>query len=129
MDKLSQTKGISLFEMLIVLFIVSVLSIGCVIPKDNLTIFVQRIMHESIICQEKAFLEKRDVFVSFTPTYASFDESSFAYPNGIRATSVHFHYNPKGNISNACTVTFENGRDIKKLVFQLGSGRVRIDEN
>ena len=47
----------------------------------------------------------------------------------MTCTEQAFHYNAKGNISQAFTVTCSNAQSKKKLVFQLGMGRVRENKN
>lgn len=128
MDKLLRNNAFTLVEMLLVLLIISVFSMGFRVPESNLTIFMEQIMNESILCQEMAFLKKKEVDVSFYSSYAKFNDSSYIYPSKITCSTNSFHYNENGNISKACTIACSNGIHTKKLIFQLGSGRVRIDE-
>lgn len=128
MDKPLHNNAFSMLEMLLVLLIVSIFSMSFVMPKDNLTLFMQQLMQESILCQERAFLEKRRVDVHFDASFAQFDDHKISYPSHISCSVVNFYYNSKGNVSKASTIRCTDGNQKKKLIFQLGSGRVRIDE-
>ena len=99
MDRQVHSNGFTMIESLIVLLIVCVLSIGISQNQNqsNLTIFMEKLM-----------------------SYCEFDES-------IACETLRFHYNAKGNISKANTLECHDQQGTKKLIFQLGSGRVRID--
>ena len=129
MDKLYHNNAFSLLEMLMVLLMISIFSISFMIPKDNLTIFMDQMLMYSVISQEEAFIEKKDVNVTIENHYAQFGNITFEYPDSIACSIKSFHYNSKGNISSANTVTCSNGTTSKSLIYQLGSGRVRIDES
>ena len=128
MVKHKPVNAFTLLEMMVVLFIVSIFSFSFYIPGDSLSLFMEKMMMYSITCQEKAFQNKEEVDVEIDRDYALFGDVEFDYPSSIHCSTTSFHYNSKGNISKAQTVSCTNGQASQSLVYQLGSGRVRIDE-
>ena len=121
------SNGYTLIEMLFVMMILLIFSIPMSIMKPSLELFMKRLLFYSVSMQEKAFAEKREVDIEIDKEEATFDLFLFRYPNGITCTPISFHYNAKGNVSNAFHVTCSNAKDTKKLVVQLGSGRIRVE--
>ena len=58
---------------------------------------------------------------------AYFADIEFQYPPSISCTPFAFHYNAKGNISQAHTIQCTDKVRTIRLIYQLGSGRVRIE--
>lgn len=130
MGKPSQiSNGFTLIEMLLVLLIVSVVSFGLYTkPVSSLYLFMRQLQSACILAQEKAFVYKevQKVYIESNTIY--FNEESMDVPGSISCTPFSFHYNAKGNISRANTIICGDNNKTMKLVFQLGSGRVRIEK-
>ena len=122
-----RNNGFTLVEALLVLLILSICSFAVIKrPKWNVLRFdLNKIETQCLMMQERAYIKKREVPVHFTAHYVDFDSTRYTYPKGMTCTDQAFHYNAKGNISQAFTVTCSNAQSKKKLVFQLGMGRVR----
>lgn len=129
MDKQKHNNAFTLLECLLVLLIVSVFSLAILGTRNvsSLTVFTEKMMSYSVLTQEKAFIEKERMMVVIDNTYAKFDDIWFDYPLGITCDATSFHYNAKGSISKANTITCSDGILTRKLIFQLGSGRARIE--
>lgn len=129
MDRQVHSNGFTMIESLIVLLIVCVLSIGISQNQNqsNLTIFMEKLMSYCVLMQEKAFIEKRETRVEIYEDHAVFDGEYYEFDESIACETLRFHYNAKGNISKANTLECHDQKGTKKLIFQLGSGRVRID--
>lgn len=130
MEKQPLNNGFTLLESLFVLLITTVLMYGFLQIRslNSLTIFMEKLMSNCVLTQEKAFVSKQKIQVDIFDDQASFDGDIFTYPNNITCEQFSFHYNAKGNISKANTLTCSDENHTKKLVFQLGSGRVRVEE-
>lgn len=122
-----QNNGFTLLEALIVLIIVCVCSISIGAHPNRLSLFMRQLQNQCILAQEKAYTDKRDITLSFSESGSTIDDVYTSYPHGIHCTAIRFHYNPKGNISQGNTVTCSYNHHQKKLIFQLGQGRVRIE--
>jgi competence protein ComGD len=90
-------------------------------------LFMQQLQSRCLYVQESSFYTKKDKDVEIQDRQAFFDNDRFSYPKGISCTPFSFHYNENGNISKAGTVHCQNGKQRKKMVFQLGMGRIRIE--
>ncbi|MGN1344785.1 MAG: prepilin-type N-terminal cleavage/methylation domain-containing protein [Traorella sp.] len=122
MDKLRLNKnGFTLIEMLFVLLIICITS--------SLTLF-QINQNESLkfnYLKEKLHLSQLDSLINhrqntieiFKTTLYINDEEYDLYP--LECESIYFHYNEKGNISNACTIRCENKKKYE-IRLQLGTG-------
>lgn len=129
MDKLYPNKnGFTLVEMLIVLFIVSMLGFGLSFRMhSSLYVFMKRLQTLCITAQEKAYVEHKKVYVNLNDKIYV-DEVEYLIPHDIVCDSVSFYYNAKGNMSKAMSVHCQNASSQMKLVFQVGAGRVRLEK-
>ena len=129
MDKPRFNNGFTLVEMLMVILIVSLfmVSVISIRPINSLSIFMEKMMSYCVLTQEKAYVEKKRLSVDIQRTYAQFDDIVFQYPKMIVCEPNHFFYNGKGNISKPDTIICRKQNQEKKLIFQLGSGRVRVE--
>lgn len=130
MEKRKLNNGFTILEMMIVLLIISVSTIGIQAHSyhPSLSIFMKKMMSYSIALQEQAYIHKEEKQVSIGHSYAMFEDTMLEYPNGIACDVLSFHYNEKGNISRANTVTCYQGNETMSLIYQLGTGRVRIEK-
>jgi prepilin-type N-terminal cleavage/methylation domain-containing protein len=130
MDKqLRMINGFTLIEMLLVLLIVSVLSFGVYhMPKASLYLFMRQLQSSCIVSQEKAYIykEKQEIYKENQTIH--FSDLCLDIPSNILCNDFSFYYNEKGNISKAHTIVCEQESNSLKLVFQLGSGRVRLEK-
>lgn len=129
MDKPYPNKnGFTLVEMLIVLFIVSMLGFGLSFRMhSSLYVFMKRLQTLCITAQEKAYVEHKKVYVKLNDKIYV-DEVEYLIPNDIVCDSVSFYYNAKGNMSKALSLHCQNASSQMKLVFQVGAGRVRLEK-
>ena len=129
MDKPYPNKnGFTLVEMLIVLFIVSMLGFGLSFRMhSSLYVFMKNLQTLCITAQEKAYVEHKKVYVKLNDKIYV-DEVEYLIPNDIVCDSVSFYYNANGNMSKALSLHCQNASSQMKLVFQVGAGRVRLEK-
>lgn len=129
MEKRVYSNGFTMVEVLLVLLIVLVLSLASVQVRtvDSLSVFMEKMMAKCVLLQEEAFITKETKYVQIMAHGTYFDDEYFEYPSSISCSSISFFYNAKGNISMANTLTCSNTNSKRKLIFQLGSGRVRLE--
>lgn len=129
MDKPSLNKnGFTFLEMMIVLLIVSILSFGLYSKMhSSLYVFMKQVQTLCITAQQKAYVERRKVYVSIQDSILV-DEVEYGIPKDIACDSVSFYYNAKGNMSKAFSFHCSNTNTKMKLVFQVGAGRVRLEK-
>ena len=129
MDKPYPNKnGFTLVEMLIVLFIVSMLGFGLSFHMhSSLYVFMKNLQTLCITVQEKAYVQHRNVYVNLNDKIYV-DEVEYLIPQDIVCDSVSFYYNAKGNMSKAMSLHCQNASNQMKLVFQVGAGRVRLEK-
>lgn len=120
--------GFTFMEMLIVLLIVSLLNFGLYTKMNtSLYVFMKQVQILCITAQEKAYVENRKVSIDINEKMV-IDEKNYFMPKDVACDSVSFYYNAKGNISKAFTLYCQNSHTKMKLVFQLGSGRIRLEK-
>lgn len=129
MDKPYPNKnGFTLVEMLIVLFIVSMLGFGLSFHMhSSLYVFMKNLQTLCITAQEKAYVDHKKVYVKLNDKIYV-DEVEYLIPNDIVCDSVSFYYNAKGNMSKALSLHCQNASSQMKLVFQVDAGRVRLEK-
>ena len=127
MDKPVHNNGYTLMEMLVVLLIVTLFSIPVSLQKDHLILFMKKMKMYSIAVQCNAFQLKEVKTIRIGNKEALFDDKLFHYPDTISCSSVTFHYNENGNISQALSYTCKDSSHKMKMIYQLGSGRVRYE--
>ena len=118
----------SLVEMLLVLLIISVLSFGVYTSShSSLYIFMKKLESYCLIAQQKAYIEKRVVNVKVNGKIYIANEM-YDIPKDIRGDERSSFFNEKGNISKAGHITCSNQSQSMNLIFQLGTGRMRIEK-
>lgn len=129
MDRPSAINGFSILESMMVLLIVVILSSisFSLSNQSSLNTTAQILLNLSLQTQQKAFIEKEEKSIAFYDTYALFDEAVFYYPKGFVCDLSSYHFNAKANISKAGTTICKADNRQLKLIFQLGSGRVRYE--
>lgn len=128
-DRPKHNNGFTLLEALLVLFIlsVSIFFFSAVHHKPSLEIVCKKIMNLSVTMQERAFSQKVNQYVQIHTHEAIFEDTIFYYPEGIVCEGYDYHYNAKGNINQAGSITCTDSKSMKRIVVQLGSGRMRIE--
>lgn len=129
MDKPKVVNGFSILEVLVIMLIICVFTFqfSTMLVSPSLPIFMEKMMQLSTMAQEKAFIEKEKKEVEIHENWAKFDDTILSYPSQISCSSTSFHYNAKGNINKGGSITCQENGTEKKLIFQIGSGRVRLE--
>lgn len=127
MEMRKPNNGFTMLQTLFVLMIFCILAIQVRPYRPSLRLFMKQMLDQSILMQERAMREKREVSVIWLDHSVSFDGHSLRYPSSVSCESATYHYNAKGNISNALTITCYQGKTSSRLIFQLGSGRGRLE--
>ena len=128
MDRPPVNNAFTMLETMFVLLILTVFTWLSIPPSfSSVNLFAKRVMAYSVLTQEKAFVEKSEKEVRIETHKAVFDTIELEYPSRITCDPYTFHYNAKGNISRANTIKCYEGERTISLIFQLGSGRVRIE--
>ena len=130
MDKPRPTNGFTMLECLLVLLIISILSIS--IPKmtykDTMEITMKNITNLCVYVQEKAFIHKKDTYIHFNEDFIVFEDYEYVLPSSISCDMTSLYFNEKGNINHGQSIHCHKGNTSYKLIFQLGSGRVRYEK-
>lgn len=120
--------GFTILEMLMVLLIVSVLAlVTSSKPSSSLYIFMKQVQSLCICAQQKAYVNSTKIQVDMNESFWV-DSMEYPIPKDIVCETDSFYYNEKGNISKANTLRCHNAKEKMKLVFQLGTGRVRLEK-
>jgi len=128
MDKPPVNNAFTLMEALLTLLIISLLTLISLKPSiSHLEYFSRKMAAYSVLTQEKAFIAKENKDVRIEKDRAYFADIEFQYPPSISCTPFAFHYNAKGSISQAHTIQCTDKDRTIHLIYQLGSGRVRIE--
>ena len=80
-----------------------------------------------VCAQQKAYVNKEKIQVNVNESIW-IDSNEYPIPKDIVCDVNSFHYNEKGNISRANTLHCHNSKEKMKLIFQLGTGRVRLEK-
>ncbi len=114
--------------MLVVLLIVSILSFGFSTQMNtSLYLFMKKVQTLSITAQEKAYVEHQRIDMR-VDSKINVGDIEYYIPKDIVCDPVSFYYNAKGNISKGLTLRCQNANSKMKLVYQLGTGRVRLEK-
>lgn len=128
MAKRSRANGFTLSETLVVLLVVFVLAHMVLLPGRNSDmLYVHTLKEACVEAQMKAFSQKRTVDVRFNVNEAHIDGVVYDYPHDMVCTPLSFSYTPNGMITKGGSLTCTNEKETKRIVFQIGMGRVRIE--
>ena len=120
--------GFTLIEMMVVLGIVCMLGFGLSTKLDSsLYLFMKKVQTLCITAQEKAYVQHKNMPVNLD-LEVKVGQTHMLVPSNITCESTSFYYNEKGNISKAGSWRCHNASTTMKLVFQLGTGRVRLEK-
>lgn len=121
--------GFTLLEMLIVLLIVSILLKSITLPTKNesLSLFSRNLLLNIQTEQFKAFESRQNRQFVIERNYYQTLKEKVNYPASITCTPQVLLFTSKGNISKGGTVVCNQGAKQVRLVFQIGTGKGRID--
>ena len=128
MDKQQFNKGYTLIEMTFVLSIISIITLlsAYSLPDTSNLQFnylisnIRKAHVESLIKHQKQTIEIYDSSVYIN------DSKINIYP--LSCEPNYFHFNNKGNISNACTIYCSSKNKNYEIKLQLGSGWMSIEK-
>lgn len=132
MAKQSITKkpnGFTILEMMIVVLIVSVLlhALASAPRPDHLGLFSRQLLLTIQSEQFKAFESRQSRQIVIDKHAYETIEKRVEYPSSISCTPQVLLFTNKGNIAKGGSITCSQGSKRVRLVFQLGTGKGRID--
>lgn len=121
--------GFTLLEMLVVMLIVVVLaaSFGVGHHENSLGLFGRSLLHTIQIEQYQALASRQSRSVAIDTQSLDTPASHQRYPSGITCSQQVVTFNANGNIAKGGSVTCRKSAQTIRLVFQIGSGRGRIE--
>lgn len=123
-------KGFTLVEMLLVLGMIAMLAVCTPLlrPQSSLLLRYQmeELRYQFMQAQQLAMTKKVSIFVNFHGNEVSINQRSYPLRKQVTCQAASFHYTPMGTISQAQTITCTYGGMQRKLVVQLGSGRMYV---
>lgn len=119
------TLGEMLFVLLIVVLFGSLLQTAPKPASAGLTL--RQIQSRAVALQMEAFETKQRKSFSIGANSAAFDGERLVFPKELTCTPASFAFNGAGNISKAGSVSCQVSGKTRRLVFQLGSGRSRLE--
>jgi len=145
---MSNQKGFTLIEMLIVLTIVSVLTfiaiprINGLIQAKEMNYFLEQFREDMLYAQQYAMVRKVSVAVLFYPyqsTYRITEGNTLGRVLLRRTYSANLEIQPatlqsplmflkNGNVNKSGTILITNGEQTYKIVFLLGKGRFYVQK-
>ena len=128
MDKPKRNNGFTLVETLIVLLVVGICLV-CTISfsQPPLMIFMKQLQSRLLLCQQNAYISKERIPIQIGDRAALFGQDYISYPLSVSCNPIVLSFNSNGAPNRACSITCTNGMQSKKIVVQLGSGRMRIE--
>ena len=128
MGKPKHNNGFTLLETLIVLLVVGI-CLMCSVSANQppLMIFMKQLQSRLLLAQQNAFISKKRIPIQIGNQAALFDEDYMSYPLSVSCSSIVLSFNSNGAPNKACSITCTNGLQVRKIIIQLGSGRMRIE--
>lgn len=130
MVKQVSNKGFTLLEILLVLSVLTICILVFSFVKPNVSIVfryqIQDIQMKLLTAQQTAINEKRKIFVDFLGNTIRIDNKIIKLPNNTHCDIANLHFTSLGNVSGANTITCKQGKSIKQLVIQVGTGRMYV---
>lgn len=121
--------GFTMLEMLVVLLIVVVLagsfSVGH--QANSLGLFGQNLLHTIQIEQYQALATRQSRTIALDVESLDTPTSHQRYPSGIACSQQVITFNANGNITKGGSVTCRKSMQTIRLIFQIGSGKGRIE--
>ena len=127
MAKPSPNNAFTMTETLMVLLLVGLLS-TIVLPRYDATeLAARQIKALCLQAQMHAYASKETITVEIGVDSARCGDTRYDFPEKMACTPLAFSYNGNGNISKGGSTTCLGSRSERRIVFQLGMGRVRIE--
>lgn len=130
MVKHVSNKGFTLLEMLIVLFVISMLVVifPFVKPQKHIQLGyeMQNIKQLLLQTQISALQEHCEKQVKITSDTVYYDGHRYALVEGMHCDPASIYYHANGNVNQAKTIRCSCFGESKKLVIELGSGAVYV---
>ncbi len=118
-----------MLEMMVVILIVSVLlhTLTFIPRSDSLGLFSRHLLLSIQSEQFKAFEARESRQIVIDKHFYETTERKVEYPASISCTPQVLLFTSKGNIAKGGSITCTQGAKSVRLVFQLGTGKGRID--
>lgn len=124
-----QSKGFTLIEMVIVLLIISSLFVLTPSITSTATILhfeMNRMLDILKQVQWAAIQERKIIDVNIFKNKLIASEKVYDFDSRMTCDASPFHFNARGNVSQAQTITCYVNQKSKQLVIHLGSGNVYL---
>lgn len=127
--KPQRKNGFTMLEMLVVMLIVVILasSLRASRPGTSLGLFARNLLNTIQIEQFQALANRETRTVAIDARALNTPTSYQKYPSTISCTQQVVTFNANGNITKGGSVTCRQYDQSIRLVFQIGSGRGRIE--
>lgn len=122
--------GYTLLQCLLVLFILSIslaVSLPALRPEMPLSVFFERMESRILAEQEKAIAGRMRTSLEIAQDSMYSQEWKEAFPRQIACEPFSIGFNEKGNISTAGSVHCRSKTQKGRMIFQIGSGRMRYE--
>ncbi|MBF0580584.1 prepilin-type N-terminal cleavage/methylation domain-containing protein [Erysipelotrichaceae bacterium RD49] len=121
--------GFTMLEMLVVMLIVVILagSINAGHQDSSLGLFGKNLLHTIQIEQYQALAQRESRSIAIDAQSLDTPTSHQRYPSGISCSAQVITFNANGNISKGGSVTCRKSTQTIRLIFQIGSGKGRIE--
>lgn len=128
-NKLQPKNGFTIAQCLLVILMVAVIVqvFGVHKQEESLNLFAQNLLNEIQIEQYKAMSTRSRKVVAIDVHHAKTDEKIIDYPRSVTCTYQVLIFNSRGNIAKGGTIQCNQGQEEIHLVFQLGAGRGRVE--
>ncbi len=129
-QKKSEPNGFTVAEALLVLLIACVLMVPVTsrAEKPHLDLFMEELVNRVVSAQEFSYANKQAVSVEISERSARFMNTAEKYPDGIVCEPVRIEFSRKGNILKGGSTICTDGIQSQKLIFQIGTGRIRHEQ-
>lgn len=124
-------KGFTLIEALLVLSVIAIL--GACLPflkvqaSLKLSYEMKTIYHKLLYAQGQSIAKKKTIPVDFRGDSYQIDNDLETFSSSMHCSNTQFHFTPLGTISKAGSITCSLQGYQKKIVLQLGSGRIYVE--
>lgn len=125
------SKGFTLIEVLLVLSVIAVLGVCLPFLKVQsslqLSYEMKIIYHKLLYAQAQSIAKKKTISVDFQGDSYHINNDLETFSSSMHCSSIRFHFTPLGTISKAGTITCSLQGYQKKIILQLGSGRIYVE--
>ncbi|MDF9824380.1 competence protein ComGC [Breznakia sp. PF5-3] len=122
-------KGFTLFQMLMVLLIISI----CLLlqpktqrTKTSLKYETMKLREWILQAQEKAIFDKTNVSMMIEDNMISSNNKTYSLAKETTCGSHHISFNHRGNTNQARTIECRQGKEKAEIVINLGAGNIYV---